>query len=93
MRQIIEEDSFTDAAVQLAANYEKIDLALDTIKHGLMINPFAYRLHETQITSFRFAITERVNWKDGTIIPRLTVIFTIDQDENVHLIHIETFES
>jgi hypothetical protein len=90
MRQIIEEDSFQDAVIALGG-YPMVDMALDTIKHSLMRNPFGFTLHETQFTSFRFAITRKLVWASKQI-PPLLVVFTIAESGDVHLHHVEIYE-
>ena len=90
MGQIIFEHEF-DAAVERLGGYRVVDLALETIMHGLQADPRGYTLFESEFTSFRFAVTRRVNW--GTVeIEPLVVTFTIDADDDVHLQHVEPFE-
>ena len=90
MRSIIEEDSFAEAVGALGG-YRAVDLALDSIKHALMRNPYGFTLHENQFTSFRYAVTRKVMWATKQI-PPLVVIFTIAENGNVHLQHAEVFD-
>ena len=90
MRSIIEEESFAEAVAELGG-YRAVDLALDSIKPGLMKNPHGYTLHENQFTSFRYAVTRKVMWARKQI-PPLVVIFTIAENGDVHLQHVEVFE-
>lgn len=90
MRSIIEEDSFQDAVV-LVGGAQLVDLALSSIIHGLMRNPYGYGLHENQFTSFRYAITRKVMWTEPQI-PPLIVTFTISENGDVHLQHVEVYE-
>lgn len=90
MREIIYEASFIDAMQPLGGAYI-VDLAMDSIIPGLTSNPNGYRLHKNRITSFRFAVTRAVNWPNRQI-PPLVVIFTVEENGNVHLHHVEKFE-
>lgn len=90
MREIIHEESFA-AAVEALGGAQLIDLALDSVIPGLTSNPFGYKLHEHLFTSFRYAITRPINWP-ALSMPPLVVIFTIDEDGNVHLQHVEVWD-
>lgn len=90
MRQIIEEDGFTDAVIELGG-HRIVDLALSSVMKALMQNPHGFKLQENQFTSFRYAITREVSWP-GKEVPALIVVFTISDNGDVHLQHVERYE-
>lgn len=86
MREIIYSDEF-NKAVTAMGGYRVIDLALDTIMDGLWLNPYGFQKFENDFTSFRYAIT-----KPLAECPSLIVIFEIDQNKDVILRHVESYE-
>lgn len=52
--------------------------------NGLTINPYGFDKFENDHTSFRFVKT-----KETTFTPALVIVFTIDENRNVVLEHIE----
>jgi hypothetical protein len=90
MPEIIFEAQF-DEDVERLGGYQAIDLALESIMEGLGSNPKGFELFESVYTSFRYAITQRVQWTEAVTITPLLVIFTIDAQGDVHLQHVETY--
>lgn len=81
---IIEDEAFRRQVEQLGGA-EVVDQALDTIMDGLCHNPRGFHFHEAGEYSFRYARTHAI----GDDIPAFTVIFILDNDDNVHLKQIE----
>ena len=73
-----------EACVAELGGYRVIDPALDAVIDGLRRNPFGFERFESDLFSFRYARTSAVG---GT--PPLYVIFTIDPDRTVTLVHVE----
>ncbi len=82
-RHIIFDKSF-DAAVESLGGYRAIDRAIDTIIDSLDRNPYAFPKFENDFISFRYAMTKPVD-----DLPSLVVIFSIGEDKNVTLEHVE----
>jgi hypothetical protein len=81
-REIIYDKSF-DRAVDALGGYRAIDRALDTVVEALSRNPYAFNKFESDIVSFRYAITSPV--RD---LPSLVIVFRIEPG-NVTLEHVE----
>ncbi|RYC33405.1 hypothetical protein D3273_02720 [Lichenibacterium minor] len=64
--------------------YRIIDAALDTVIDGLRRNPFGFDKFESDLFSFRYARTAQMGG-----VPPLYVIFTIEADRTVTLVHVE----
>ncbi len=82
-RQIIYSTAF-DKAVDDLGGHRSVDAALDTIIDGLHRNPYGFNKFESDFISFRYAIT-----KATVLIPPLVVIFTIAENGDVTLEHVE----
>ncbi len=82
-RTIIYSKDF-DHCVERIGGYRAIDIVLETIVDGLRRNPFGFPKVENDTLSFRYAMTDRL----GNIAP-LYVIFTINADRTVTLVHVE----
>jgi hypothetical protein len=82
-RQIIHSVAF-DRAVEALGGYRSIDRSLDTIIDALYRNPHGFNKFESDFISFRYAITKSTAW-----LPALVVIFTIAENGDVTLEHIE----
>ena len=82
-RQIIYEFSF-DGAVEALGGYAKLDIAIDPVVDALNRNPYAFPRFENDFMSFRYAITKPVD-----DVPSLVIVFTILQNGDVSLEHIE----
>jgi hypothetical protein len=85
-RQIIYTTNF-DLAVEKLGGYRIVDLSLEMILDGLYRNPFGFNKFENDFVSFRYAITKKTAWA-----PALVVTFTIGQNGDVTLEHIEEYE-
>ncbi|MEG6508051.1 hypothetical protein V6C03_03620 [Methyloligella sp. 2.7D] len=83
MREIKEADSFEDAVLALGG-YRAIDKAMEPIIEALYRNPYGFEYHENDWCSFRYARTRRI---EG--VPPLIVIFTIQENGDVLLQHVE----
>ncbi|ODA68111.1 hypothetical protein A7A08_01281 [Methyloligella halotolerans] len=83
MREIKESESF-GAAVTALGGYRAIDKAMEAIVEGLYRNPFGFDSHQNDWCSFRYARTKRID-----SIPPLIVIFTIEENGDVVLQHVE----
>lgn len=82
-RQIIEEHSFSDAAMKIGSYI--VDRAMDPIIEALVRNPYGFHSVENDFLRFRYAITKPI----GNTIPAMLVVFTIDGDGTVRLRHVE----
>jgi hypothetical protein len=82
-REIIYSTAF-DQAVEKIGGYRSIDVSLDTILDALYRNPYGFNKFESDFVSFRYAITKSTDW-----LPALIVIFTIAENGNVTLEHVE----
>jgi hypothetical protein len=80
MRSIIWSTDFTEH-VQKAGGARIVDEALAPILESLMRNPYGFPREENDWTSFRYARTDAIPGKLGS----LTIIFTIDNHKNVIL--------
>lgn len=83
MREIIESSDFAVAVTKLGGP-RAIDRALDLIKEGLYLNPYGFPKFENDWTSFRYARTKGIDF-----IPPLVFIFSIDNNRDVVLEHVE----
>lgn len=83
VREIIFSPEFDDA-VEALGGYWVIDRALATVIDGLWWNPYGFHKFESDMFSFRYAITSRMD-----DIPGLVFTFTIDENKNVVLQHVE----
>lgn len=83
MRNIIS-TSYFDEQVERLGGARAIDEALSPFMNGLTINPYGFDKFENDHTSFRFVKT-----KETTFTPALVIVFTIDENRNVVLEHIE----
>ena len=83
-RQIIYSKDF-DLAVDALGGYRAVDLATDTIVEALERNPYAFNKFESDFLSFRYAITKPIE----DLLPSLVIIFSIDKEGNVTLVHAE----
>ncbi len=83
-RQIIYSREFDDA-VEALGGYRTIDIVIDTVIEALARNPYAFKKFENDYTSFRYVITKPVE----DIIYSLIIVFSIGEDNNVTLEHIE----
>lgn len=83
MRQIIASKDFDRAVLELGG-YRAIDEALEPIIEGLLRNPYGFEKFENDHISFRYARTKSTGW-----VPALVVIFSINEEKNVVLEHIE----
>jgi hypothetical protein len=86
MREIIASPAF-DNAVEKLGGYRAIDLAMEPIIEALYRDPFGFSKFENDWTSFRYAKTKRIG-----IIPALVFIFSIQENGNVLLEHVEEDE-
>lgn len=66
------------------SGYRIIDPALEVVIDGLRRNPFGFEKFESDVFSFRYARTAPMHG-----IPPLYVIFTIEADRTVTLVHVE----
>lgn len=82
-RTIIYSDEF-NACVTALGGYRLIDIALETAIDGLRKNPFEFEKFEHDTISFRYARTTQIG-----SIPPLYVIFQINHDTTVTLLHVE----
>lgn len=80
MRSIIWSEDFSKQ-VEHAGGARIVDEALEPIIEALMRNPYGFNKFENDYTSFRYAKTNAIPGKLGA----LTVIFIIDDDNNVVL--------
>lgn len=87
MRQIIYSKEF-DLAVEKLGGYGLVDVALETILDGLRLNPYGFNKFESDVTSFRWAITDGVPH-----CPPLLVIFQVLENRDVELTYAEVFET
>lgn len=83
MRSIISSKEF-DEAVEKLGGYRAVDAAMAPIIEALMLNPYGLPLFESDKFSFRWVATHEIDW-----VPPLIVIFRIDDDKNVVLLHVE----
>jgi hypothetical protein len=83
MRQIIEAESFAEAVARLGG-HRAIDEALEPIIEALYHNPYGFPYFENDWARFRYARTKALPF-----IPALVFIFTIDQNGDVILQHVE----
>lgn len=83
MRTIWYAPSF-DAAVETLGGYRAIDKALEPIMDGLYRNPYGFRFIENDWVRVRYIITKRI-----AEIPSLLVIFRIEENNDVTLVHVE----
>jgi hypothetical protein len=79
MREIIESDAFLEAVERLGG-HRAVDLALDL----LYLNPYVFDHFENDWTKFRYARTRAIDY-----VPPLVFIFTIDDNGDVVLRHVE----
>jgi hypothetical protein len=86
MREIIESDEFR-AAVRKLGGHRAIDDALEPIIEALYLNPYGFEFFQNDWVTFRFAHTKPLEF-----VPALVVIFTIDDNGNVILEHVEESE-
>ncbi len=86
-RTIIYSKDFDDC-VEGIGGYRAIDTVLETIVDGLRRNPFGFPRFENDALSFRYATTDRLG-----NIPPLYVIFTVNADRTVTLVHVEEIQS
>lgn len=63
---------------------KRLDEALAPFMEGLMRDPYGFPKFENDFTSFRFVQT-----KETPFVPQLVIVFTIDDNKNVVLEHIE----
>jgi hypothetical protein len=82
-RQIIYARTFDDG-VEALGGYRAVDRAVDTIIDALYRNPYGFHKFESDFVSFRYAITKPLDF-----IPSLVVIFSISENGDVTLEHIE----
>lgn len=85
-RQIVYSLAF-EAEVEALGGYRWVDESLDPIMDGLYRNPYGFQRFESDLISFRYAIAV------GTFdLPPLVVIFSIGDNGDVTLEHIEEYE-
>lgn len=82
-RTIVYSAEFEACVVRLGG-YRIVDAALDAVIDGLRRNPFGFDRFESDLFSFRYARTAPMHG-----IPALYVIFTIETDRTVTLVHVE----
>ena len=82
-RQLVFAESF-DRAVDALGGYRAVDRALEAIIEPLERNPYAFHRFESDLVSFRYALTEPID-----DLPSLAVVFRIEPDGNVVLEHVE----
>ncbi len=82
-RTIIYSKEFDECVARLGG-YRIIDVALETVIDGLRRNPFGFDKFESDAFSFRYARTTVIG-----AAPALYVIFTINTDRTVTLVHVE----
>lgn len=85
MREIIEAESFKEGVEKLGG-FRAIDEALETIIDALYHDPYGFPYFENDWASFRYARTKPLPLY---FVPPLVVIFTIDENRNVILHHVE----
>ena len=83
MREIKASPAFT-SDVEALGGYRAIDLALEAIIEALYRDPYGFPHFQNDWTSFRYARTKRVS-----SVPPLVVVFTIDDNNDVILQHVE----
>jgi hypothetical protein len=83
MREIIESDAFLEAVERLGG-HRAVDRALDLLYEGLYLNPYVFDHFENDWTKFRYARTRAIDY-----VPALVFIFTIDDNGDVVLQHVE----
>lgn len=82
-RQIIYGLAFT-RGVETLGGYRSLDRAIDTVLDALYRNPFGFNKFENDHISFRYAITEVT-----ADLPSLVIVFSIGENGDVTLEHIE----
>lgn len=87
VREVIFSPEF-DQAAEALGGYWIIDRALETVYDGLIKNPYGFHKFESDLFSFRYAITSRIE-----DIPPLVFIFVIDGNKDVVLQHVEEYAS
>ena len=83
MRNIIYSDEF-ETAVNALGGYRALDAALSPFMEALTTNPYGFEKFESDGFSFRWLITKEIDW-----VPPLVIVFRIDDDKNVELLHVE----
>jgi hypothetical protein len=78
-----------DIAVSRLGGYVAIAPALDPVLESLRSDATGFAQFDSILTSFRYAITERIPWTETHSIDPLVIVFTIDADGDAHLQHIE----
>jgi hypothetical protein len=76
-----------DIAATALGGYERIDVSLEAVMQGLMVNPYGFRLIESDFYQARYLVTNPI--RD---LPSLVWVFTIDPENNVILTHVEEFQ-
>lgn len=84
MRSIISTDIF-DQQVEELGGARAIDEVLSPLIEALMSNPYGFPMFENDFTSFRYVKTRETHF-----LPALVVVFTIDENKNVVLEHLES---
>ena len=80
--------SACDAAAARLGGYERIDLALEAAYQALLVNPYGLPLIESDHYRARYVITIQVG-----DIPPLVWVFTINDQNDVVITHVERLDS
>lgn len=86
-RQVIFDPDF-EKTVEDLGGYKVVDVSLDTIIDALERDPYGFNKIENDLTSARYAIVDPIEQ-----CPRILVMFSIDDERNVVLTHVEIHES
>lgn len=76
-----------DLAAGALGGYERIDVSLDAVMQGLMVNPYGFPRIESDFYSARYIRTKPI--RD---LPGLLWLFEIDPNNDVILMHVEEYE-
>ena len=87
MRRSIYFAASCDIAADALGGYERIDVALETVYQALAVNPYGFPLIENDFTRARYVVTRPIR-----TVPALVWLFTIDENGNVTLDHVEEAE-
>jgi hypothetical protein len=84
----IRSDSDFDAAVERLGGYRLVDRAMEPIIDSLYRKPWEFNLIENDWVRIRYAIT-----KPTENLPALIVLFQIEDNNDVTLLHVEESET
>lgn len=86
MRSIISTHDF-DRQVESLGGAKALDEVLSPLMEALSNDPYGFNKFENDFTSFRYVLT-----KETLFTPALSIVFTIDENKNVVLEHIEVVD-